>query len=100
MLKNQTGNSKIYNQQNPKIQVTLNNSCKNKTNPPKRSLLEEIGNSITHGLGSIFSIVAFVLMLSTANTSMEVVGAIVYFVGLFVLFTEVDQLYIPFFDIY
>ena len=30
---------------------------------PKRSILEEIGNSITHGVGSIFSIVALILML-------------------------------------
>ena len=30
---------------------------------PKRSVLEEIGNSITHGVGTIFAIVALILMI-------------------------------------
>ena len=29
-----------------------------KMDPPKRSVLEEIGNSVTHGLGSVFAIIA------------------------------------------
>ena len=29
-----------------------------KTNGPKRSLLEEIGNAVTHGVGAIFAIFA------------------------------------------
>ncbi len=56
-------------------------------NPPRRSVLEEIGNSVTHGVGSVFSIVAFVLMLISAKTTEQYVGAVVYFFGLFVMFT-------------
>ena len=74
-----------------KVEITLNSASKNMirkpVDPPKRSRLEEIGNSITHGLGSIFSIVAFIMMISVANSTVEIVGAIVYFVGLMVLFT-------------
>ena len=69
------------------VKVSVSVPLKNSANPPKRSRLEEIGNSITHGLGSIFSVVAFILMLSSAKTTMQIVGASVYFAGLFVLFT-------------
>lgn len=55
-------------------------------NPPKRPVLEEIGNSITHGLGAIFAIVAFILMLLEADRTLEYVSSVIYFVGLFVLF--------------
>ncbi len=57
-------------------------------NPPKRPLLEEIGNSITHGLGSIFAIVAFVLMLIESETMLERLSAAVYFFGMFIMFTS------------
>lgn len=54
---------------------------------PKRSVLEEIGNAVTHGVGSVFSLVAFLLMLGASNTPEKTTGAILYFIGLFVLFT-------------
>lgn len=57
-------------------------------NPPKRSLLEEIGNSITHGLGSIFAIVALVLMLLASDNMLERLSAVVYFFGMFIMFTS------------
>jgi hemolysin III len=55
-------------------------------NPPKRPILEEIGNSITHGLGAVFAIVAFILMLLKSDTAVEYVSASIYFSGLFILF--------------
>ena len=55
-------------------------------NPPKRSLLEEIGNAVTHGVGAVFAIVAIVLMLIKAVTREELFGAVIYSVGLFVMF--------------
>lgn len=58
-----------------------------KANPPRRSLLEEIGNAVTHGVGSLFSIVALVLMLLSSDTPLEYVGASIYSFGLFVMFT-------------
>ncbi len=56
-------------------------------NPPKRPLLEEIGNSVTHGLGSIFAIVALILMIIASDTPVMRTSAIIYFVGMFVMFT-------------
>ena len=55
--------------------------------PPKRSVLEEVGNAVTHGLGSIFSVFALIFMFLGAENSTEVVGACVYFAGLFIMFT-------------
>ncbi|MBQ8302540.1 MAG: hemolysin III family protein [Clostridia bacterium] len=55
-------------------------------NPPKRPLLEEIGNAITHGLGAVFAIVALILMLLSADRDIEVVSAVIYFFGMFVMF--------------
>lgn len=56
-------------------------------NPPKRALIEEIGNAVTHGLGSLFAVVALVLMCIAADTRMEYFGAAVYFVGEMLMFT-------------
>ena len=56
-------------------------------NPPKRSLLEEIGNATTHGAGSVFAVFALVFMLIHSKSTLEAVGAWFYFIGLFVMFT-------------
>ena len=56
-------------------------------NPPRRAVLEEIGNAVTHGVGSIFAVFAFVFMLLRSDSVYETVGAAVYFFGLFVMFT-------------
>ena len=55
--------------------------------PPKRSVLEEIGNAITHGVGSVFSIIALILMLVSSETADEYVAAFIYSFGLLVMFT-------------
>ncbi len=57
-------------------------------NPPKRPLLEEIGNSVTHGLGSLFAIVALALMLHESDSIHEQLSAFVYFFGMFIMFTS------------
>lgn len=56
-------------------------------NPPKRGLLEEIGNAISHGVGSIFSVVALILMLNASDTKIKILSSIIYFIGLFIMFT-------------
>ncbi|MBQ8371653.1 MAG: hemolysin III family protein [Clostridia bacterium] len=55
--------------------------------PPKRGLLEEIGNSTTHGVGAVFAIVALVLMCIRADGARAYVGAALYSFGLFTMFT-------------
>lgn len=54
---------------------------------PYRYLLEEIGNAVSHGVGSVFSIVALVLMMICSKNHLQVIAGIVYFFGLFMMFT-------------
>lgn len=54
---------------------------------PRRGILEEIGNAVTHGVGSIFAVVALILMLIKSNDALESISAIIYFVGMFMMFT-------------
>ncbi len=55
--------------------------------PPKRPLLEEIGNAVTHGVGSAFAIVSFILMLLNSSSPVEYLSAAVYSLGMFFMFT-------------
>ena len=54
--------------------------------PPKRSLLEEIGNAVTHGVGALFGIAGLVLLLLKADTSLELFCALVYGLCLVIMF--------------
>lgn len=61
--------------------------CKKKGLAPRRSLLEEIGNAVSHGIGSVFAVCAFVLMMLSANNTRQVIAACVYGAGMFIMFT-------------
>ena len=69
------------------LELTVEKGKKRPVNPPKRAVLEEIGNAVSHGVGSLFAVVAFLLMLRGSESEVDLFGAIVYFVGLFVMFT-------------
>mgnify|MGYP001390791085 CR=1 FL=1 len=43
--------------------------------PPKLSTLEEIGNSITHGIGALLAIVALILMLVKSDTGLKIMAS-------------------------
>ncbi len=51
-----------------------------------QSLGEEIGNSITHGVGAIFAIVATILMLIKADDTREYIGVSIYGACMFILY--------------
>lgn len=55
--------------------------------PPKLTLLEEIGNAVTHGVGAALSIAAFVAMLLKSDTSMKVLASCFYGICMILLFT-------------
>lgn len=54
--------------------------------PPKRSVLEEVGNAVTHGVGALFAIAGLVLLLLKAQTPTGLFSAIVYGVCLLMMF--------------
>ena len=64
--------------------------CIDEIKIPKYSLAEELLNSISHGLGAVFGIVALVLMLIKAAPTgdpFRIVSSIVYGLSLIILFT-------------
>ncbi len=59
-----------------KAPIKAENRRKNEA--PQRPLLEEIGNSVTHGVGAIWAIVALILMLLKSDTGLKITASIVY----------------------
>ena len=56
-----------------------------KNEPPHLPILEEIGNSVTHGLGAIFAIIALILMLSKSTDGKMVLASLVYGLSMFIM---------------
>ena len=64
-------------------------SPENKTprkEPPKRSVLEEVGNAVTHGVGTLFAVTALVLLLLRSDTGLKLCAALVYGICLIMMF--------------
>lgn len=51
--------------------------------PPKRPVLEEIGNAVTHGVGAILAIVGTVFLLLKSDTGLKIAASIVYGFSMF-----------------
>lgn len=62
---------------------------KKKNSPPELSTLEEIGNSISHGIGAILAIVALILMLINSNNGKMIFASIIY--GLSIFFVMINS---------
>ncbi len=53
---------------------------------PHLTVLEEIGNSVSHGVGAILTIVALILLLQKSDTTLKIVASIVYCLAMFFMF--------------
>ncbi len=53
----------------------------------KQTLGEEIANAVSHGVMAIFGLVALILLLVKANTTIEVIAAIIFGFGMINLYT-------------
>ena len=54
--------------------------------PPKRTLIEEIGNAVSHGIGAALSLVGLTVLLAHSHSAMSSFGAAIYSLGLFAVF--------------
>ncbi len=54
--------------------------------PPRRSILEEVGNAVTHGLGALLGIAGFVLLLVRSDTGLKVCASLIYGICLILMF--------------
>ena len=61
-------------------------NTKRRNEPPKRSVLEEVGNAVTHGVGALFSIAGTVLLLLRSDSGMKLFCSIVYGACLILMF--------------
>ncbi|MCR1809213.1 PAQR family membrane homeostasis protein TrhA [Haploplasma modicum] len=52
----------------------------------KQTLGEEIANAISHGLMAIFGIVGMILLIIKANTTVEVIAAVIFGFGMILLY--------------
>ena len=55
--------------------------------PPVRPVLEEIGNSVTHGVGAILGIIGLILMLMKSEGALMILGSIVYGMSMILMMT-------------
>ena len=46
--------------------------------PPRRSVLEEVGNAVTHGVGALLGIAGMVLLLVRSRTAVQTWAAVIY----------------------
>ncbi|BBF42458.1 hemolysin III [Lachnospiraceae bacterium KM106-2] len=53
--------------------------------PPHLTVLEEIGNAVTHGIGAALALVGFILLLLKSDTSLKIMASCFYGVSLFFL---------------
>ena len=53
--------------------------------PPKLTVLEEVGNSVTHGVGALLAIAGMVLLLIKSDTGMKVMASCFYGISLFLM---------------
>lgn len=58
----------------------------NHKDPPKRSVLEEVGNAVTHGIGALLGIAGLVLLLIRSDTGMKLCASLVYGICFILMF--------------
>ena len=54
--------------------------------PPRRSVLEEVGNAVTHGVGALSGIAGAVLLIIRSRTPVQLTAALVYGFCLIMMF--------------
>ena len=53
--------------------------------PPKLTILEEVGNAVVHGIGTGLAIAGFILLLLKSDTGLKVMASCFYGISLFLL---------------
>ena len=71
----------------PEKKALTPDSRRKRNEPPRRSVLEEVGNAVTHGVGSLLSIAALVLLLLRADTAPKIAAALIYGICMILMFT-------------
>ena len=54
--------------------------------PPKRSVLEEVGNAVTHGIGALLGIAGLVLLLIRSRPGIQLCASLIYGICFMIMF--------------
>lgn len=54
--------------------------------PPRRSILEEVGNAVTHGIGALLGTAGLVLLLLRSDTGIRICASLIYGTCLILMF--------------
>ncbi len=57
-----------------------------RSNPPRRSVLEEVGNAVTHGIGALLGIAGLVLLLVHSDTGIRLAASLIYGICFILMF--------------
>ena len=66
----------------PKAEKTV----QTRREPPRRSVLEEVGNAVTHGIGALAGIAGLVLLLVKSDTGIKAISSVIYGTCLILMF--------------
>ena len=58
---------------------------------PKRSLLEEIGNAVTHGVGALIAILMMLLMLNKSTNGLMIMASLFYGISMIIMMVQVRK---------
>lgn len=79
---------KPYLDERKKRQKQLTKARHRKLNEaPHLSVLEEIGNSVTHGVGALLAVAGLIVLLVRSTTGLQIMGAIFYGVSMIFMMT-------------
>ena len=53
--------------------------------PPKRGVLEEVGNSVTHGVGALMAILGLVLLIIKSDTGLKLMASLFYGISMILM---------------
>ena len=53
--------------------------------PPRLTVLEEVGNAVTHGIGAALAVIGFIFLMLKSDTGLKVIAACIYGMSLFFL---------------
>ena len=59
---------------------------KTRREPPRRSIPEEVGNAVTHGIGALAGIAGLVLLLVKSDTGIKTISSVIYGTCLILMF--------------
>ena len=63
--------------------LELQKQLREKNEPPKLSLAEEVGNAVTHGIGALLALTGMILLLLRSDTGLEIFASYIYGISLF-----------------